>query len=282
MKTVLLALLLLSPAILAQQPSGSHAPRSWRLSTSKVQRVVVLEGGRFFTQSWTDRSTGRELQGGTQADELGATIDGKEVTGIAGGWSLISERNAPLKDGSSELDLTLRHGDLEATKSYVTYPGSSIIREWVTFKNVGSGNLTLADPRFLSNTSRLGSLQSLDFLWMTGGENRPGSWLLKKEALEANHIRNFDAYDPFPGAADSKFGFKMGSASYAPWFALYDRASRQGLFIGYDYFGRWASSFAPSARPIGDQPFQARRISSDLGSRRLHDHTEGVHRLVPR
>ena len=246
MKTVLLALLLLSPAILAQQPSGSHAPRSWRLSTSKVQRVVVLEGGRFFTQSWTDRTTGRELQGGTQADELGAMVDGKEVTGIGGGWSLISERNAPLKDGSSELDLTLRHGDLEATKSYVTYPASSIIREWVTFKNVGSGDLTLADPRFLSNTSRLGSLQSLDFLWMTGGENRPGSWLLKKETLQANHVRNFDAYDPFPGAADSKFGFKMGSASYAPWFALYDRASRQGLFIGYDYFGRWASSFAPA------------------------------------
>ena len=63
------------------------------------------------------------------------------------------------------------------------------------------------------------------------------------KGLPADQVRNFDAYDPFPGAADSKFGFKMGSASYAPWFSLYDRTSGQGLFIGYDYFGRWASSF---------------------------------------
>jgi hypothetical protein len=34
----------------------------------------------------------------------------------------------------------------------------------------------------------------------------------------------------------------MGSASYAPWFALYDHSSRQGVFVGFDYFGRWASS----------------------------------------
>ncbi len=95
MKTVLLALLLLSPAILAQQPSDSQAPRSWKLSSSKVQRVVVLEGGRFFTQSWTDRTTGRELQGGAQADELGAMVDGKEVTGIGGGWSLVSASQRP-------------------------------------------------------------------------------------------------------------------------------------------------------------------------------------------
>ena len=45
--------------------------------------------------------------------------------------------------GRAELDLTLRHGDLEAIKSYVTYPGSSVIREWITFKNVGTGDLTL-------------------------------------------------------------------------------------------------------------------------------------------
>ena len=61
--------------------------------------------------------------------------------------------------------------------------------------------------------------------------------------MQPDQVRKFDAYDPFPGAADSKFGFKMGSASYAPWFSLYDRSSGQGLFIGYDYFGRWASSF---------------------------------------
>jgi len=246
MKTLSLAFLVLSQTIFAQQLSHPQAQRSWQLSTNKVQRVIVLEGGRFFAKSWIDPTTGRDLQDGVQADELGVTVDGTQFTGMLGGWSLISERNGLQKDGSTELNLTMRHGDLEATKSYVTYPGSSIIREWVTFKNLGSGDLIITDPRFLNTTSRLGGFNSLDFFWMTGGENRPGSWLLKTEAFQANQNRNFDSYDPFPGAKDSKFGFKMGSASYAPWFALYDRSSKQGLFIGFDYFGRWTSSFMPA------------------------------------
>jgi hypothetical protein len=245
MSTASLPLLLLSTSLLAQALPAHHPQHSWTLSTSKVQRIIVLEDGCLFTQSWIDRSTGHDLQGGAQADELGATVDGKEVTGLAGGWSLFSEQELRQKDQSVELDLTLKHGDLEATKSYVSYPGSSIIREWVTFKNTGATNLVISDPRFLSTAARLGQLGSVDFLWMTGGENRPGSWLLKTEGLQLNQDRKFDSYDPFPGAKDPKFGFKMGSATYAPWFALYDRSSKQGLFIGFDYFGRWASSFMP-------------------------------------
>ena len=38
-------------------------------------------------------------------------------------------------------------------------------------------------------------------------------------------------------------GFRPGSASYAPWVALYDRGAKEGLFIGWDYFGHWDSSY---------------------------------------
>ena len=247
MKTIAFALLFLAQIGLAQQSPESHPRRAWTLSTDKVQRVVVLEDGRLFTRSWTDRSNGRELLRGVKADELVVVVDGKEITGLAGGWALVFARRHPQKDGSVEFDLALRQDDLEAIKSYVTYPGSSIIREWVTFKNVGSRALTIQDPGFLSTAARLGSFDSLDFFWMTGGENRPGSWALETEAFQADKPRNFDAYDPFPGVADSKFEFKMGSTTYAPWFALYDRTSKQGLFLGFDYFGRWASSFIPGS-----------------------------------
>ena len=243
MRTSFLPLLLFSTSLVAQ-PLGVRPPQhSWTLTTTKVRRVIVLEDGRLFTQAWIDRATGHDLLAGAKADELGVIIDGKEVNGLGGGWSLVSEKELPQKDQSIELDLTLKHGDLEATKSYIRYPGSSIIREWVTFKNAGATNFVISDPRFLGTTARLGKLESVDFLWMTGGENRPGSWLLKKEGLQPNQDRKFDSYDPYPGAKDSKFEFKMGSASYAPWFALYDRSSKQGLFIGFDYFGRWASDF---------------------------------------
>jgi hypothetical protein len=246
MKTAFLTLILLSYGALAQQSSNMQTKHMWSLTTKKVQRVVILENGHFFTQSWKDRSSNHDLLGGMKVTELAVVVDGKEISGIDDGWSLVSNHNTVEKDESVELDITLRRGDLEATKSYVTYPESSIIREWVTFKNIGAGNLAIADPRFLSSATRLGQLNSLEFFWMTGGENQPGSWLLKTEAFQANHTRNFDSYDPFPGAEKSKSEFKMGGASYAPWFALYDRSSKQGIFIGFDYMGRWASSFLPA------------------------------------
>jgi len=39
------------------------------------------------------------------------------------------------------------------------------------------------------------------------------------------------------------YGFRPGTSSYAPWYALLDRDTGDGIFIGWDYFGHWASSF---------------------------------------
>ena len=36
----------------------------------------------------------------------------------------------------------------------------------------------------------------------------------------------------------------MASSSYAPWYTLFDRQSKDGLIIGWDYMGHWASRFA--------------------------------------
>ncbi len=38
-------------------------------------------------------------------------------------------------------------------------------------------------------------------------------------------------------------GVKPGSSSYTPWYALYSKASKQGIFVGFDYFGHWSSMF---------------------------------------
>jgi len=242
MKILSVSALLFASILFAQQKSGLMAAQVWHLNTNKVQRTVAIDNGKFITKSWIDATTGRNLLGTSESGELSLVLDGKEVTGLSGGWSLVAAHNMRQKDGSVELDVTVRHENLEATKSYVTYPGSSIIREWVTFKNIGSSDMTIENPSFLNASPELGALDALDFLWMTGGENRPGSWLLKKETLTVGKVRKFDSFDPFPGASDSKLGFKMGSASYAPWYALYDHQSREGVFVGFDYFGRWAST----------------------------------------
>ena len=43
-------------------------------------------------------------------------------------------------------------------------------------------------------------------------------------------------------------GPKPGTADFAPWYALYDHQTDQGVFIGWDYFGHWASAVNASER----------------------------------
>ncbi len=242
MRTICL-LILSVPPLLAQDASVKQSGNSWTLGSNKAERTITLDGGRLYTSSWKDLSSGRELLAGTGPDELAAVVNGAQVSGKSGGWKFESVRSRRQSDRSLEFDLTLRRGDLGATKSYVVYSGSSILREWATYKNLGSGDLKIEEPCFLVAAARLGRPAGVDLHWMTGGENQAGSWVLKTEALQPGLPRKFDSYDPFPGVAQSKYGFKMGTATYAPWNALFDRSSGQGLFMGFDYFGHWTSSF---------------------------------------
>ena len=87
-----------------------------------------------------------------------------------------------------QLEVSLRHGGLLVTKTYVVYPGTSMIREWVQFKNAGTSPLQVSEPRFLSFTAKVGTPESQKLHWMTGGENRPGSWTLKTEELKPGAV----------------------------------------------------------------------------------------------
>lgn len=49
-------------------------------------------------------------------------------------------------------------------------------------------------------------------------------------------------------------GHKGGSTSYAPWYAYMNRESGEGLFMGFDYFGRWRANI--DTRPDGSKHHQ--------------------------
>ncbi|MCE5197965.1 MAG: hypothetical protein ABFD54_06795 [Armatimonadota bacterium] len=215
---------------------------SWTMGTSRVERVVALDNGKFILKSFKNKATDSEmLPAGTQSDEFFLATENGALTGSTGGWKLVDAKKTRLEQGEGKLDITLRNESLQVTKTYILYPESSIIREWLTLKNVGTTTLKITDPGFLSFATKVGSASSLDFLWMTGGRNIPGSWNLQKEKLSKDKARVFDSFDPFPGS-DLKYGQRPGSESYAPWFSLYGNDTNNGLFVGWDYFGHWASS----------------------------------------
>ena len=123
------------------------------------------------------------------------------VTSATGPWKLIRAERSKLSQGELQLDLTLQREFLSVTKSFVIYPGSSVLRQWITIKNVGDRPLVVIDPGFLTETVRPGDPEQVDFHWMTGGVSMAGSWLLKTERLALERPRAFDSYESFRGDA---------------------------------------------------------------------------------
>jgi len=222
--------------------------REWVFGTESVERKISFSGGKFFLKSFKNLKNGRELvPTGNFSEEFSFSLGNTTniVGSLSGGWKLVNSSELSLGQGEKQLAITLQKDNLQVTKYYMAYPGTSVIREWVSFKNIGNAPATIINPSFFSLGARAGNFSSTDFMWMTGGMNYPGSWKLMKEAVGTN-IRKFDSYDPFPGTTEG-YGFKPGSYSYAPWYALYGSETKSGLFIGWDYFGHWQSSFNSGA-----------------------------------
>lgn len=177
----------------------THKGNIWTMGTSRVERVVALENGEFILKSFKNKVTGSEMMPiDAKSDEFFLITENGPLTGSTGGWKLVDAADRKLAQGELKLDITLRRESLQVTKTYVLYPGSSIIREWLTFKNIGTTALRIIDPGFLNISAKVGDAGSLDFMWMTGGENVEGSWNLQKEKLSGDKARLFDSYDPYP------------------------------------------------------------------------------------
>lgn len=173
----------------------------WVLRTSRMERVIRWQDGQLRLERFIDRTTGRSLlaDGAVVEEFLPPTEEpGAGTNRTPSDWRFVGTRQSKLALGERQLEITLQQANLQVTKSYLIYPGSSIVREWLTLKNTGSQSIRIQDPCFLHLRTQLGLSQPPDFSWMSGGENQPGSWKLKTEALSTARVRQFDSYDPFP------------------------------------------------------------------------------------
>ena len=188
-----------------QQAGDAYLKRdgtSWTLGTCRVQKVVVLEDGKFLQRSYKAGPTGIELVPKGGSDEFAFSLgDGGTVTSSSGGWKFVGSKRTDLRQGELQLDITLERDSLQVAKSYVIYPGSSIIREWLTFRNTGPAPVKVVEPTFLSLVAKTGGPLATEFHWMIGGASTTGSWKLITETLQAGKPRKFDSYESFPFAA---------------------------------------------------------------------------------
>jgi hypothetical protein len=223
----------------------------WIIGTSSVERRIRLEDGHLQLVSLRNKLTGREYQDArTPSSEIRFFAGDEDVSASGWHWNLRGEHSVQLAQGEIQLDIELESASIRLIKHYVIYPGSSVIREWLTLENISDKRVRISRVEFL-HTHVLGSMaQDLQFNYLTGGGNYNGSQLLKPEPMSSTFARTLD----------SNGGVQLGNySSFLPLVFLLNRNASEGIAIGWDYLGHWRFK-------IGDQDGVPLGLSLELAS----------------
>jgi len=204
----------------------------WILGTSLVERRVQLINGQFLLVSLRNKKMGREYgaTAATQIAEIKLSVGGEDTSSPTWKWTLRNEHAIRGSQGELQLDIELESGKLQASKHYVVYPGTAIIREWWTVKNVSDKPIHLGQVSFLNAQASNLSVRDLQFNYLTGGGNYTGSQLLKTEPITSSYHHTFD----------SNGGMQpISYSSYLPLAFVQSQEANAGVAIGWDYLGHW-------------------------------------------
>ena len=175
------------------------------------------------------------MQPSAPSEEIRLGLDGEEITGLSGGWSLVREAAHKLAQGEVQLDLTLSNQRIEVTKHYVAFPGTPLIREWMSIRNISAQSLKLDDPAFMQARVLGSGAKGWNLYYITGGGPYRGSQLLKKETIGPDYQHEFDSH------ANGETAGYTAYTVYLPLIALHNPSSNVGLMMGWDYLGHWTA-----------------------------------------
>jgi hypothetical protein len=236
--TILLAILCLAGSLAHPQTSLQNEDgyvrrdgNEWTIGTSLVEKKIRLANGRFGLVSLRNKKSGREYQDADNASgEIRFFANGQDVNAANWYWKLRGEQAVRGKQGELQLDIELESAVINVTKHYVIYPGTPIVREWLSLENASSKPVRISDVDFL-HAKLLGSAaRTFQFNYLTGGGNYNGSQLLKTESMSPDYKR----------ILDSNGGIQAGSYSgFLPLVFLLHQNRPEGLALGWDYLGHW-------------------------------------------
>lgn len=251
---------------------------TWRIGTAGIEKRLAFDAaqGTYALAGFTNKLARRSreyVDDRTASPEFRFRWGDRALTGVTPGWSCRSGETQRVRVGGSEalrLDVALTREDVRVTKHYVVYPHQSLIREWTDYTNTGAQGRRLTNPSFLEQRllGRAAAAGDLQLQYMTGAQPTiPGANQLVTTPLTATYARDFDSYDATACVSDPARGddaaargvpdacaeggaFNLSSYVYTPWFGIWDEAHRDGLYVGFDYFGRWRAPIG--ARNGGD------------------------------
>jgi len=220
--------------------------QTWTLGTAMVEEKIQLANGVYRVLSWQNKASRRQyIPEAVGSEEFRITVDGTAYTGASGGWLLKGSETQVLAQGECQLVVRLGNGLLAVEKTYLLYPGTSIIRQWTTYQNASSRSVKALNPYLLAQRVRMEERGQPVLNYMTGGGYFTGSQILKEAAFSSSYARTFDSTDKpeLTEISGVSYGSAMpwGSGAYMQWFCIRDIASQEGFFAGFDYYGRWTA-----------------------------------------
>jgi hypothetical protein len=203
----------------------------WVLGSSDAEKRIRLKDGQLVITSLVNKRSGHEYQDSTIASpEIQFVINGQIVTAPDWNWSLLRDNAVRGKQGEIQLDIELAHAGIKVIKHYVVYPGSPIIREWLTIENATNESIRVSQIDFLHTRVFSSHAHDLELNYVTGGGNFNGSQLLKSEPIDPGYQR----------ILDSNGGIQPGSYSgFLPLIFLHSSSAAEGVALGWDYLGHW-------------------------------------------
>jgi hypothetical protein len=203
----------------------------WILGTSLVERRVRLNNGQFILVSLRNKRSGREyVNKSSPSAEIGFLANREDVSASNWRWELRGEHVATGGQGELQLDIVLESASIRVTKHYMIYPGTALVREWMTIENSSGKPVHLANVKFLHSSVLDTASHDLQFNYLTGGGNYNGSQLLKSEPIGLGYRHTLD----------SNGGIQPGNySSFLPLVFLFNRGAAEGIAVGWDYLGHW-------------------------------------------
>lgn len=228
----------------------------WTIGTVSVERKIRFDEGRLELVSLRNKVTGLEYRNAEiDCSDIRFMANNEAVGGPAWHWQLGSEHAKQASQGELQLDIDLESPGIRATKHYVVYPGTPVIREWLTMQNLSDRPIHISHLDFFHEHFLSSTIHGAQFNYLTGGGNYNGSQLLKTEPMGPTYQRTLD----------SNGGAQPGNySSFLPLVFLLDRRTDEGIAVGWDYLGHWRFTIGDQAGSSIDMALEVAGFEKDL------------------
>jgi len=235
-----------SAALAAATTSGDAsvsfdaATEAWTLETDDVRRVIDFGDGKLLQTSLVNKETGRDYQQSGISAEFRVRVDGTDLRGSSGGWSLVHHSADTEANGAIHLSIRLERPGLAVDRHYWLYPETSFIEERTDVTNTGPAAKSITDYSAISMRVLGDDAADVDMYAMNGDKASTAQYQTLK--------------GPIPMASGLQNPGGRGGNVHQQFVTLRDRVDAEGIVATWDYTGNWVMNVGDSFGKILVEP----------------------------